>query len=166
MKYKMVLTLLLLIVNAVGGELPDAPHLKMRPSQPTETYSADERMIVHNTPSNNRIRSERIFDLSFFTGIGIYAGSSAFDRYETQNNLFTCAFEGNPDLGLTPSDKAQAIHGLVEFGGVFAGTVFLKWVGHKNNIPHWATVAASSIPAAIGTGKHIHGGMEWVHLCN
>lgn len=115
--------------------------------------------ILPNAPS------QRIFDWSFVAGHAVYAGASAFDGYETARNLGTCAFEGNPDLGPNPSMKALAIHHAVEFGAVLAGDAALKWIGKRQGIPRWLNAVAGNMAAAIGTGKHLQGGMQWVRLC-
>ena len=111
-------------------------------------------------------KPQRIFDWSFITVHAVYAGSNAFDNYETQRHLGVCAWEGNPDLGRNPTPKAQAIHGLVEFGAVVTGDALLKWYGRHEEMPRWLNILTGSTAAAIGTYKHTHAGMEWVNLCH
>jgi|SRR6266850_1545746 len=156
----------LVILMAIGArcsELPNAPHMAMH--QPLETYEPDQRMLVHNTPSHQAGR-ERIVDWSFLMGHGVYAGSLAFDSYETAKNVGTCAMEGNPDLGTDPGNKRLVIHGLVEFGAVVAGDALIKWAVQRNNVPRWFVRPLGVMAAGIGTGKHIRGGMQWVRLCH
>lgn len=159
------LIVFLLVITARAGELPNAPHLSMR--APTETYSPDERLRVHNYPNRRIVEADRnrIFDWSFILGHGIYAGSLAFDSYETARNVGTCASEGNPDLGTDPGNRRLVVHGLVEFGAVLAGDALIKWAGRRNNVPRWLNTSVGVMAAGIGTAKHLNGGMQWVRLC-
>jgi len=154
---------LTLVASMAMAELPNAPHIAMH--QPIETYGPDERMIVHNTPSHHA-GEERIIDWSFVLGHGIYAGAIAFDNYQTAKNLGTCAFEGNPDLGRNPSNRDIAVHASVELGAVVAGDLLIRWYGSRHGIPRWLNIAGGNLGSAIGTGKHIRGGMQWVNLCH
>lgn len=157
--------LFILVAWARAEELPQAPSMTLR--QPVETYEPDQRMLVHNYPDRAiPERQDRIVDWSFVLGHAIYGASNAFDNWETQRYLGTCAWEGNPDLGRNPSARAQAIHGAVEFGAVVGGDLLLKWWGRKAGVPRWANMLGGNLGSAIGTGKHLRGGMQWIRLCN
>lgn len=161
-----IVVVLALVATSHGSELPNAPHLSAR--HPIETYGLDERMIVHNYPNRINKRDadrERIVDWSFVLGHGIYAGATAFDNYQTAKNLGTCAFEGNPDLGRNPSNRDIAVHASVEFAAVVAGDLLIRWYGSRHGIPRWLNMAGGNLGSAIGTGKHVRGGMQWVNLC-
>ena len=105
---------------------------------------------------------QRILDWQFVSAHAVYGASNAFDNYVTQRGL-GCAFEGNPDLGRNPSARAQAIHGLVEFSAVVAGDAAFKWFGRRQGIPRWLNSLGGNLGAFIGTGKHLQGGLAWVH---
>jgi hypothetical protein len=155
-------TLLLLLAGIAPGEImPDAPHLQMPPAA---TYAQYE--LVDNSPSSFKPEKPRIFDWQFLTAHGVYGASVAFDDYVTARNVGTCAFEGNPDLGRLPTSKAVAFHGAVEFALVVAGDVALKWLGRRNRVPRWANELGGNLAAIIGTAQHVHGGAQWVKLCN
>lgn len=109
--------------------------------------------------------SQRIFDWSFITGHTVYGLSVAGDDYLTQHNLYSCAFEGNPDLGRTPTAKAQAIHGLVEFGAVVTADALFKWFGRHQGVPKWVNMVGGNLGATIGTVKHSHAMAQWVNIC-
>lgn len=156
--------LVLLLAGIASGEiLPDAPHLQMRPAA---TYAQDEHVLVHNSPSSFKPENPRIFDWQFLTAHGVYGASVVFDDYVTARNVGTCAFEGNPDLGRLPTSKAIALHGAVEFALVVAGDVAMKWLGRRNRVPRWANELGGNLGAIIGTAQHVHGGAQWVKLCN
>jgi hypothetical protein len=156
--------LLLLLAGIAQGEiLPDAPHLQMRPEA---TYAQNENALVHNSPSSFKTEKSRLVDWQFLTVHGIYGASVVFDDYVTARNVGTCAFESNPDLGRLPTPKAIALHGAVEFAVVVAGDVAMKWLGRRNGVPGWANQLGGSLGAIIGTARHVHGGTQWVKLCN
>jgi hypothetical protein len=154
--------------NANHNDLPDGPkpQLTIRPIAHVDGPFEGENAVVHNLPSAAAPpRQDRIFDWSFILGHGIYAGSSAFDSYETAKNLGSCAFENNADLGRNPSNKSLAVHGAVEFSAVLAGDALIKWAGQKNHVPRWLNQPLGLMAAGIGTGKHLKGGMDWVKNC-
>jgi hypothetical protein len=111
-------------------------------------------------------KPQKILSWDFLAVHAVYGASNAFDNYETQRHLGVCAFEGNPDLGRTPTAKAQAIHGAVEFAAVVAGDALLKWYGRHQGIPRWLNSVGGSSFAIIGLTKHTHAGMQWVNLCD
>lgn len=161
---KLAFTFLLLAQLAHSSTLPDSPGTVR--GAIVETYGPDERMQVHNTPSEVRTRNEqRIVDWSFVLGHAIYGAATAFDNYETQKYLGTCAYEGNPDLGRTPTAQKQAIHAFVEASAVTAGDYLLKWFGRRQGVPRWMNSISGNIAATIGTAKHTRAGMQWVNLC-
>ena len=144
------------------AELPEAPHMSGVPL--VETNSPGEWMIVHNTPGRAVAdKPNRIFDWQFMAVHGVYGAAVAFDDYVTIRGLGpTCPFvEGNPDLGPNPSAKSVAIHGAVEFASVVVGDALLKWYGRRTDAPQWVQHMLGSVAAAIGTGKHLHGGYLW-----
>ncbi len=148
MKLAIVLSFLLATMSA--SELPDAPHLNIRPA-------TGDPNVVHNTPSDTS-KSPRNLDWRFLTAHGIYAGSVAFDGLITAKGLGRpCGLvEGNTDLGPNPSSKKIAIHSLVEFAAVTMMDYFLKRT-HVSGL--------SYVGASIGTIKHVHGGAQWVKDC-
>lgn len=159
-----ILTALLSEV-AMSATLPDSPGTVR--GQIVETYPRDERMVVHNRPNPVRTdKQPRIFDWSFALGQAVYAGSLAFDSYETAKNVGVCASEGNPDLGTDPGNKRLVVHGLIEFGAVLGGSAFIKWAGQRNHSPRWLNNSLGLLAPAIGTVKHVRGGLDWVRLCN
>lgn len=135
---------------ACAGELPDAPHLKMRPL--IETYSSDERMIVHNTPSVAP-RTPRNLDWRFLAAHGVYAGALSFDLYLTARGVSNGCEEASSNLGPFPSNKRIVGYGLVEFGLVTTMDYFLK----RTHVP-----GLSYVGAGIGTFKHQRGGRAWL----
>jgi hypothetical protein len=148
----------------MAEELPEAPHLSARHAN--ETYPSSEWMVVHNTPSlATDDKRDRIFDWQFLVVHGVYGASVAFDDYATARGLGQpCGFEeGNPDLGRNPTVGRIAVHGAVEFGMVVAGDAALKWFGRRQGLPHWLNGVGGSLAAAIGTRKHLRGGLAWVH---
>jgi hypothetical protein len=148
---------------APGELIPDAPHLQM---QPPASYMQGEREVVHNSPSLFSPERPKLFDWPFVVAHGVYGASVAFDTYVTARNVGTCAFEGNPDLGRSPTTKAIAIHGTTEVALVVAADVALKWLGRRNGVTRWVNELGGNIGAFIGTAKHIRGGTQWVKLCN
>jgi hypothetical protein len=155
----------LLSQMARAGTLPDSPGTVR--GQIVETYSQDQRMVVHNRPSAvQTAKQSRIFDWSFVLGQAVYAGSLAFDSYETAKNVGTCASEGNPDLGSDPGNRRLVVHGVIEFSAVLAGSALIKWAGQRNNVPRWLNSSLGLLAPTIATAKHVKGGMDWVRLCN
>lgn len=82
--WKAVTACLLLSAFVFGGELPNAPHLSVR-HDPVETYPADERLKVHNSPSTLHrswiARHPHLFGLIVVgAGAGIGAGISLSQR--------------------------------------------------------------------------------------
>jgi hypothetical protein len=163
MPTKLPVLLLLLAGIAPGEILPDAPHLQMRPAA---TYAQNENELVHNSPSSFKPETSRIVDWQFLTAHGIYGASVVFDDYVTARNVGTCAFESNPDLGRLPTPKAIAFHGAVEFAVVVAGDAAMKWLGRRNSVSRWVNELGGNLGAIIGTARHVHGGTQWVKLCN
>lgn len=97
---------ILLLSSLAFGELPEAPsHLKVR-HDPVETYSPDERQIVHNSPSHSRhnwiSQHPHIFGvLMIGAGAGIGAGISISQR----RGICTKPYDGKPYYGTAPCPK-------------------------------------------------------------
>lgn len=125
------LTLLILLTGMAQAELPDAPD------------------------------KSRVFDWQFATVHSVYAGSLIFDDLLTSRGVSHGCAEANQDLGIHPSARQLAIHGLIEFGLVTAGDAGLKALGRRQDVPRWLSRTVGSLGAAIGTFKHVQGGMAW-----
>ena len=156
----MTLALLFLSCLATAGELPDAPHLKMR--GPIETYGPDERMIVHNSPSAfTPVGEHRVFDWQFVAVHGVYAGALAFDLALTSRGVGNGCEEASSNLGPHPSNNRIVAFGLAEFSGVVALDAGMKALARYQRIPRWLATAGGSLGAGIGIVKHLRGGMAW-----
>jgi hypothetical protein len=144
--------LLLLAANcAFAGTFPDSPGA---------TRSAIVEYEVHNAPAKIQ-RDSPVVDWSFLAVHSAYASALVFDDLMTSRGVSHGCAEANPDLGPRPSTKQLAVHGAIEFGFVVAGDVGLKALGKHLGAPAWLSRTFGSLGAAIGTGKHIQGGIAW-----
>lgn len=103
----LLLFLAAFFITAHAGEFPDSPpsHLSTR-HDPIETYSPDERMTVHNSPSHlhkNWIsRHPHIFGILMIgAGAGIGAGISISQR----RGICTKPYDGHAYYGTAPCPK-------------------------------------------------------------
>lgn len=146
--------LLLLASLAHAGELPDAPHLKMRPPEVMQDDGPfqGENNIVHNLPTQVIAGPPRNLDWRFITAHGVYAGAVAFDLLETSRGVSHGCAEASSNLGPHPSDKKLIAYGLIEFSLITTMDYFLK----RSHVP-----GLSYVGAGIGTFKHVRGGYKW-----
>ncbi len=143
---------------ACAGELPDAPHLKMR--SPAKTYSPDERMIVHNSPAASA-KSSRNLDWQFLAAHGMYAGALTFDLLETSRGVSNGCEEASQALGPHPGTGRIVGYGIGEFAVVTAMDYGLRRWGQHIDSPQWMQRALGTLGASIGTFKHARGGYKW-----
>lgn len=156
MNCKLLCTLLLLCSTVVAGELPDAPHLKMRDHVVvTDDPFLGEANVVHNAASFAP-KPPRNFDWRFVAAHSVYLGSIAFDVYAThQGSQMPCGYVEGGGYG-AKSTGSLVRNDLIEFAAVTTVDYLFK----RSRVP-----ALSYIGASVGTFKHSRGGAQWVNHC-